>query len=166
MLLLRAPAPDDREAIRDAYQRSAALHGPWTSAPADYDAYVVQDGRYLLCRQEDGALVGTFHISGVVRGNFQSAYLGYEAFEPHQGCGYMTAGIRLLIKEAFDELNLHRLEANIQPGNEASIRLVARAGFVKEGFSRQYLRVNGQEWRDHERWALLNDRWAPERAAP
>ena len=71
----------------------------------------------------------------------------------------MRLGLKLLLKEAFQELNLHRLEANIQPENIASIRLVAGAGFIKEGFSRQYLRIGGLEWKDHERWAIINEVW-------
>lgn len=71
----------------------------------------------------------------------------------------MRHGLQLLLQEAFQTLNLHRLEANIQPDNLSSIRLAANAGFVKEGFSHQYLRVGGKEWKDHERWAILNTDW-------
>jgi ribosomal-protein-alanine N-acetyltransferase len=68
----------------------------------------------------------------------------------------MTAGLRLVIRRAFVTLRLHRLEANIQPGNRASIALVSRCGFEREGFSPLYLKVGGR-WRDHERWAILAD---------
>lgn len=71
----------------------------------------------------------------------------------------MRHGLQLVLHEAFQTLNLHRLEANIQPENSPSIYLVAGAGFVKEGFSRQYLRVGGKEWKDHERRAILNHEW-------
>lgn len=70
----------------------------------------------------------------------------------------------LLLKEAFEDLHLHRLEANIQPENLASIRLVSNAGFVKEGFSRNYLRIGGLEWKDHERWAIINAMWTDQNA--
>ncbi len=73
----------------------------------------------------------------------------------------MRSGLALLLKEAFEVLNLHRLEANVQPENAASIALVAKAGFVKEGFSRNYLRIGGVEWKDHERWAIVNEAWQP-----
>jgi [ribosomal protein S5]-alanine N-acetyltransferase len=69
------------------------------------------------------------------------------------GQGLMSEGVRLGIKYAFYTLNLHRVEANIQPENIASIGLVKRMSFAKEGFSRRYLYING-DWRDHERWAL------------
>lgn len=158
MLFLRKSEARDRPEIESAYQRSAELHHPWTSAPTDMEEYIRQNGRFLLCLSDSGVIVGTFNISGIIRGQFHCAYLGYEAFSPYQGKGYMTSGMYLVIREAFFNLNLHRLEANIQPGNSASINLVARAGFVKEGFSRQYLRIGGA-WKDHERWALINPAW-------
>lgn len=94
---------------------------------------------------ETDQIIGTFNISNIIRGYFHSAYLGYEMFHPYQGNGYMRLGLDLLLNEAFQVLNLHRLEVNIQPENIASIRLVAGAGFIKEGFSRQYLRIGGLE---------------------
>ena len=159
MLLLRRVCIKDLDEIRDAYDRSKNLHYPWTSAPQDFHRYLEQEGRYFVCLQSTGEIVGTFNISNIVRGYFQSAYLGYEVFMPHQGKGYMAEGLTLLLSEAFGTLNLHRLEANIQPENTASIALVARRGFVKEGFSRQYLRVGGAQWQDHERWAIINENW-------
>ncbi len=70
----------------------------------------------------------------------------------------MTEALQLMLQYAFGDLKLHRLEANIQPGNTASIALVKRAGFVLEGFSRRYLKIGGR-WRDHERWALIAEDW-------
>jgi [ribosomal protein S5]-alanine N-acetyltransferase len=159
-LILRRSSPADLDEVRDAYAHSISIHTPWAFAPVDYTAHLAQTGRYFVCLERTGRIVGTFHISGIIRGLFQSAYLGYEVFAPHQGCGYMTQGLRLLLAEAFNGLRLHRLEANIQSGNLVSIHLVEKAGFIKEGFSRQYLRVDGREWKDHERWAILNPNWA------
>ena len=79
---------------------------------------------------------------------------------PFAGQGYMTEAIQLMLRYAFKQLRLHRLEANIQPGNIASIALVRRAGFVREGYSRRYLKICGQ-WRDHERWAIIAEDWKP-----
>lgn len=81
------------------------------------------------------------------------AYLGFYAGAAHAGQGFMGEGLRLVLRHAFRRLRLHRLEANIQPGNVASKRLVRRCGFRREGFSQRYLRVFGR-WRDHERWAV------------
>lgn len=159
MLILRRALITDLDEVRAAYLRSVDLHHPWTSAPQDLSAYLSQEGRYFLCLQQSGEIVGTFHISNIVRGLFQSAYLGYEAFAPHEGKGYMSQGLQMLVKEAFEHLRLHRLEANIQPDNLPSIALVARQGFVKEGYSKQYLRVGNLQWKDHERWAVINKHW-------
>jgi ribosomal-protein-alanine N-acetyltransferase len=113
----------------------------------------------FLCLKSTQEIVGTFNISNIVRGYFQSAYLGYEVFSPHQRKGYMSQGLKLLLHYAFTELNLHRLEANVQPENTYSIRLLAKSGFIKEGYSKNYLNVGNQGWRDHERWAIVNDEW-------
>jgi ribosomal-protein-alanine N-acetyltransferase len=78
----------------------------------------------------------------------------------------MREGLALLIEEAFGPLGLHRLEANIQPGNQDSIHLVRKLGFSYEGLSRRYLKI-GKEWCDHERWAILQEDWKnPLQGAP
>jgi ribosomal-protein-alanine N-acetyltransferase len=159
MVYLRKPTESDVHEVMAAYECSQSIHHPWVFAPTDFDAYLKQEGRYFLCKQPTGEILGTFNISGIIRGNFHSAYLGYEVFHPHNGKGYMSRGLELLLKEAFEVLNLHRLEANVQPENFASIHLVAKSGFVKEGFSRNYLRIGGVEWKDHERWAIVNECW-------
>ena len=94
----------------------------------------------------------------IVRVRLQSAYVGYYAFTPHAGRGYMTEGLTLALRRAFGPLRLHRVEANIQPGNEPSRALARRLGFRREGFSPRYLKIGGR-WRDHERWALLAEDW-------
>ena len=160
MVVLRKAEINDLAEIKELYEQSVSLHNPWVYAPQDYEAYLKQENRYFICSAENGKIVGTFNISGIVRGYFQSAYLGYEVFNPYQGKGYMSKGILLLLQEAFEELNLHRLEANIQPENVASTRLVSNAGFIKEGLSKNYLKVGGFEWRDHERWAIVNSSWS------
>ena len=104
--------------------------------------------------------MGSINVSEIVRGNFRSAYLGYQIAAPFAGQGYMTEALQLALRFAFRELGLHRVEANVQPGNAASIALVRRAGFTQEGFSRRYIKIGGR-WRDHERWALLREDWRP-----
>ena len=91
-------------------------------------------------------------------GLFQSGYLGYAAVAAYAGQGYMREGLGAVLARAFTELGLHRLEANIQPANQASIALVRGAGFVREGFSERYLKIGGR-WRDHERWAIRAEQW-------
>ncbi|MEM5499871.1 GNAT family N-acetyltransferase [Paraglaciecola mesophila] len=159
MLILRKPRLEDRFEIEECYGRSESLHRPWVFPPESYESYLQQDGRYFLSLESSGEIVGTFNISGVVRGFFQSGYLGYEVFLPHNGKGYMSVGMRLLLEEAFSNLGLHRLEANVQPGNIDSIKLLSKAGFIKEGFSKSYLNIGGLGWKDHERWAIVNNEW-------
>ena len=161
----------DRDEFIEAMERSRSFHGTWItppSTPAEFDQLLrrAEDDSFvsLVIRlREDGRLAGMFNISEIVRRAFQSAYVGYGGIAGLEGQGYMTEGMGLVLDHAFGELALHRLEANIQPGNTASIALVRRCGFVREGFSEKYLRIDG-EWRDHERWAIRAELW--ERARP
>jgi len=145
---------------------SQKLHKPWLAAPHTREHFrdLVSRSRkpsqecFFVCAIETAELVGVINLNEVVRGMFQSAYLGYYAFEPFSGLGYMTEGLALVLDQAFGPLGLNRLEANIQPGNTRSSRLVSRLGFRLEGFSPRYLKIGGR-WRDHERWAVLADEW-------
>ncbi len=114
--------------------------------------------QYLVLAGPERGIAGTVTVGDIVRGNFQSAYLGYAGFVPYAGRGAMTAGLAAVVDRAFTEHRLHRLEANIQPGNEASAALVKRLGFRLEGHSPRYLTVNGA-WRDHDRWAITSEEW-------
>ncbi len=112
----------------------------------------------FICLVADGSIAGAINLSQIFRGGFQNAYLGYYVGAPYASRGYMSEALKLVLRYAFKYLKLHRIEANIQPGNFASIALVKRAGFVREGFSRRYLKVCGR-WRDHERWAIIAEDW-------
>lgn len=146
--------------------RSRKLHGSWVQAPVTPGAFRDHLGRqggqrsavFFLWLQEPRALVGVVNLSEIVRGAFQSAYLGYYAFEPFAGRGLMQKGLSQVITHAFRRMKLHRLEANIQPGNARSKTLVKELGFHREGFSPRYLKIKGR-WRDHERWAMLSEDW-------
>jgi ribosomal-protein-alanine N-acetyltransferase len=162
-----APSPADENEFIAAVRASRPLHHPWIDAPGSpgrFAAYLdraaaADQASYLIRHRDCGGLVGYANISNIVRGAFQSAFLGYAAFASHAGRGLMTQGLRLVIGNAFSELGLHRLEANIQPANHPSIGLVRRLGFEKEGFSARYLMVDG-DWRDHERWAIRTETWS------
>jgi ribosomal-protein-alanine N-acetyltransferase len=163
--LIRPTLADQDEFIA-AMRASRALHRPWIYPPLEADGYAAYlkrlDGTtkegYIARRVEDGAIVGWLNVSEIVRGALQSAFLGYGGVAGHTGRGYMSEALRLVLQDAFGRLRLHRLEANIQPANRASIELVRRCGFEKEGFSPRYLKVGGR-WRDHERWALRREGW-------
>ena len=113
---------------------------------------------FLICKIESDEIVGTINLSQIFRKAFQNAYLGYMLGAGFTGHGYMTESVALVLRFAFDDLKLHRVEANVQPSNAPSIRVLQRHGFSKEGFSRRYLKIGGR-WRDHERWAILREDW-------
>jgi ribosomal-protein-alanine N-acetyltransferase len=158
-------APRHEDEFIAAARRSVSLHDPWVSAPTDPDAFRAYVGRLdaksnagFLLRSTREELVGVVNVNEIVRGRFQSAYLGYYAFVPHHGRGYMTSGLAAVVSLCFGAHGLHRLEANIQPGNDRSIALVKRLGFRREGYSERYLSLGGA-WRDHERWAITREEW-------
>jgi [ribosomal protein S5]-alanine N-acetyltransferase len=149
----------------DAAARSAELHYPWVAAPCTtpaFEQYLAKrgDGRHIgyVALNDAKELVGCVNLNEIVRGGFQSAYLGYYVFAPFDGQGLMKRAMRLVIAEAFTTHGLHRLEANVQPANERSKGLVASLGFRYEGFSPKYLMIDG-EWRDHERYAITAEEW-------
>lgn len=163
-IVIRPLVADDEAAFLAAVRRSRALHRPWVDPPDTSQRFREQLKRMdspgqcgrVVCRRDDGALVGIFNITNIVMGPFRSAYLGYYAFAGHERQGLMREGLHAVLRLAFGRLGLHRLEANIQPGNLASIALVRACGFVQEGYSPRYLKIGGR-WRDHERWAIRAD---------
>jgi [ribosomal protein S5]-alanine N-acetyltransferase len=170
MVQLHPASAADREDFAAAMRASLELHRPWISPPTSatgFDALLKRSrgedaDLTIVRRSSDGALAGYFDLTQIIRGPLQGAFLGYGAVADLAGQGYMSAGMRLLLRRAFGELRLHRVEANIQPDNEASIALVRRAGFVREGYSERYLKIGGR-WRDHERWAIRAEQPRPPR---
>jgi ribosomal-protein-alanine N-acetyltransferase len=164
---LRAPTEADGPALVAMNLASRGLHHPWVAPPTTaeaYAAYLERSGRpdvclRLVCRLADGAVLGAVNLSQIVYGPLQSAYMGYYIGAAHAGRGYMAEGVALALDHAFGPLGLHRVEANIQPGNGPSLALARRLGFTREGFSRRYLFIDG-DWRDHERFAMLAEEWA------
>lgn len=161
-VLLRAPRPGDRDEFLERVRASRRLHRPWAYPPDTPEGFALLLQRaeaptervHLICRVEDGAIVGVGNLSQVILGNFRSAYLGYFGLRPYDGVGYATEGVRLVLREAFQEIGLHRVEANVQPGNDRSIALLDRLGFRYEGSSPRYLKIGGR-WRDHVHYAIL-----------
>src|SRR5579884_1271049 len=165
-VFLRSPVASDAEEFVSLMSASRSFHRPWATAPTDrerFAAYLADARRpdfeaMLVCRLEDEAIVGFFNLSQITRRSLQGAYLGYAVGRPFANQGYMRDGLELVLRNAFLTLRLHRIEANIQPGNHASIALAKGAGFRREGFSPRYLKIGGR-WRDHERWAILAEDW-------
>ena len=158
---LRPATGGDEAEFLDLVHASARLHHPWMSLPAapeDFQTYIRRyeqrgEESLLICLLSTGAIAGIVNINSIIRGRFQCGSLSYAAFAPTAGNGYLTEGLGLAVRYAFEQLRLHRLEANIQPANHASLNLVRRLGFRREGYSPEMLFIDGA-WRDHERWAI------------
>lgn len=165
-VLLRHPSSDDAAELLRLVSSSRRLHHPWVFPPADDKAvasYIRNAASdrllgFLVCLRESEEIVGVVNLSEIVYGNFLSAYLGFYGHAEHSGLGYMREGLHLVLRHAFRTLGLHRIEANVQPGNGRSLALLKTLGFKKEGFSPKYLKIGGR-WRDHERWAILAEEW-------
>jgi len=170
-IFLRRPEKGDEVEYLALNLHSTAFHRGLASPPTRPEQFAAFLERcsndasacFFICRRTDAAILGSINLSQIFRGSFQSAYLGYQIGADFARQGYMTEAIALMLRYAFADLKLHRIEANIQPGNVASLALVKRAGFVKEGFSRRYLKIGGR-WRDHERWTILAEDWRHKKA--
>ena len=163
---LFAPSRDVAGDYLAMTQSGKEYHRPWVFPAIDarhYRLYLdrVANSRaigFFIGRNEDDRLVGVVNINDIAMGGLRSGSLGYYADMKLSGQGYMGEGLALVLDHAFTVLNLNRLESNIQPKNAASIALVLKTGFRKEGFSPKFLQINGV-WQDHERWAILREEW-------
>lgn len=163
---LFAPSKDAGDDFLLMTTSSRNFHNPWVYPATDerhFRAYLerVENGYahgFFIARCDDDSMIGVVNINDPIMGGFRSASLGYYISAAYSGRGYMTEGLALVLDQAFTELDLHRLEANVQPENDASLALVRKLGFRKEGFSPGFLKVGGV-WRDHERWAILAEEW-------
>lgn len=176
-LVLRTVGTAFAARVLDYQRRNREFFRPWR--PADSEAFFTLEAQQerlqhdrRLRRQGLGVrlwvfdradrrfatVIGDIGLSNIVRGAFQSCHLGYEIDEICTGRGLMTEALRGAIGYAFEELHLHRVEANIMPRNARSLRVVENLGFRGEGLAPAYLRINGV-WEDHLHFALLNEKW-------
>ncbi len=143
-------------------ERSSAEHVPWMYHGSTESYFnKILNGRtigFFVIDALDDSLSAVVNLNEPVGGGFSNAYLGYFTAAGKMRRGLMTEGLALALEYAFQSLDFHRLEANIQPDNAASIGLVQKLGFRYEGFSPDYLKIGGQ-WRDHNRYALLTEEW-------
>jgi len=169
-IALARPAARHEPAFLAAVRASRAFHAGFVvppTTPAAFREYLARFASrragarnlgFFAVRLDDRAVAGVLNLSEIVRGAFDSAYLGYYALAPLAGAGYMTEAMVLVLDTVFFELGLHRIEANVQPVNARSLALVRRIGFTREGYSRRYVKVRGR-WRDHVRFAMLAEDW-------
>lgn len=150
---------------------------PWESTPpgrtvgeatyAAYLSYVVEQRRLAAAGASlpfalhwDGRLVGQVTVSGIVRGSMHGGSIGYWIGRAHAGRGIMPTALALVVDHCFTAVGLHRIESHVRPENGASMRVMAKLGFVEEGVRRGLLHVDGA-FRDHVTWALLAEDVAP-----
>lgn len=125
----------------------------------DHDA--IENGAalrlWIYKKDDDSKIIGAVALNNIVRGAFLSCHLGYKLDKDEINKGYVTEAIRKTVEIAFNELGLHRIEANIMPKNTRSLRVVEKLGFYNEGLAYKYLKINGK-WEDHIHMVLLNDK--------
>jgi len=171
-ILLRMPQTTDFEEWSALREASRDFLAPWEPTWPDDDltrgAFRRRIKRYaedlrtdqgyafLITCTTDGALVGGLTLANIRRGVAQAGSLGYWVGLPFVRQGYMTAAVRAVIPFAFASLRLHRVEAACIPSNTGSIKLLEKTGFVREGYAREYLCINGT-WQDHLLYARLKD---------
>jgi ribosomal-protein-alanine N-acetyltransferase len=174
--VLRLAEANEAQLVVDFLDRNRAHLGPWEPEPpvGFYTLAYWRERIAQLRREEDegrqvrfhlfekkakpARIVGSVGISNIVRGAFHCAHLGFGLDGTLQGRGVMFEALEASIAYAFGPMNLHRLEANHQPQNLRSAKLLRRLGFVPTGFARDYLLIDG-EWRDHVQTALINAGW-------
>ncbi|GGN95422.1 GNAT family N-acetyltransferase [Saccharibacillus kuerlensis] len=113
---------------------------------------------YAIRLRENGQLLGRAALTGIARGPFQNASLGYFLDRTHNGHGYMTEAARGIVELAFTKHRLHRVQAGVMPRNAASLRVLEKAGFRREGLAERYLKINGV-WEDHILFGITIEDW-------
>lgn len=173
-LRLQSPAPRLAPAVCAYFKRNQTFLGPWSPVvrPVFYTEVFHQEKirqeliqmaekrlvKFWLFKQTDRALhhpIGHVSFSNLVWGAFRSCFLGYSLDEAETGKGYATEALAESVRFVFEELRLHRVEANIMPRNQPSIRVVEKLGFECEGLSPKYLKINGV-WEDHYHYVIRN----------
>jgi ribosomal-protein-alanine N-acetyltransferase len=171
-LILRILRPKDAGLVLDYVSRNKDFLKEWeTDRPDDYytlshqkgilkrDYRRFKDGQmlrlWIFKKDDPNKVIGTIALDNIIRGPFLSCFLGYRLDRDNINQGYTTEALGELIRIAFEDMGLHRLEANIMPRNQRSLRVVEKLGFVDEGLSRDYLKIN-EKWEDHIHMVLLN----------
>jgi len=151
-----------REANRDYFQPSEPLHeDSWFTLAAQREQLEAEREAHergqaiVLGVFLDGGLIARVALTGITRGPFQNAYLGYAVDRGHAGRGVGSAAVAAAVRHAWDA-GLHRVQAAVMPSNAGSKRLLQKVGFRQEGLAERYLRLAG-EWQDHELWAITTE---------
>jgi ribosomal-protein-alanine N-acetyltransferase len=171
--VLKSLDPELAEELLEFRKRNEGFFRPWSPEyPEDYLTieYTLKNAEFidnetnegktikfvLFKKEEPKRIIGSISLSNIIMGPFKSCFMGYRIDEKENSKGYATEAIKEVIRYGFEKLGLHRIEANIIPRNAASVRVAEKNGFVYEGLSRRYLKINGI-WEDHMHYVILNE---------
>lgn len=112
--------------------------------------------RFWIFKKDNNKLIGNICLSNIIMGNFKSCFMGYKLDKDEINKGYMTEAIKEVVQIMFDDFGLHRIEVNVVPRNERSLRVMKKLNFEQEGYSKRYLEINGR-WEDHVHFATYED---------
>ena len=180
-VVLRPLEPADGDAWREVRWRNREWLEPWEPLPEPGSPDLMRDAAAFRARcasaarqrhldtahplaifLHDGTLAGEINLSGIQRGPFQSAHVGYWIDQAHAGRGLVPEALVLVLRLAFAELKLHRVEVAIVPRNKASRRVVEKLGLREEGTATDYLQIRGV-WEDHVRYGITATEWVTRR---
>lgn len=173
-LVLKELTAGDAELFSDFLLRNKEFFRPWSPAyDKEYESLEYHrkmlvrsktesaEGRHYkfgVFKKDDlSKIIGSVALSNIAMGNFRSCFLGYRLDERENSNGFAREAIQGVVKFAFEELGLHRIEANIMPSNTRSIKAAEKCGFIYEGSSSKYLQINGV-WEDHLHYVILNEK--------
>jgi ribosomal-protein-alanine N-acetyltransferase len=171
---VRLAIENDAPAIVDYFARNQTHFARWDPRrPPEFyteawwreriavESKLAEEGRsFRFFVLEGERVIGMANFANVVRGAFHACHLGFGIDQEREGGGYMREVLERTIAWAWDDLRLHRIEANHRPENTRSAALLRRLGFTVVGYARDYLHIDGS-WRDHVLTALVNERWTP-----
>lgn len=162
-------------AVASYYHRNRDFFKPWDPPAgaflyeAKYQKKVLMNEQWLMKRgeslrvwlfkkEEEGKIIGTASLTGIIRGAFHSGYLGYKLDKDELRKGYMEEALEKFIDFGFREYKLHRVEANIMPNNKASLSLIEKLGFQREGEAKDYIWIC-DGWKNHIHYVKINEDW-------
>ena len=163
--------PGRARQVADFYRRNRDFHRPWE--PLRDESYFTHEFHkqvlkhqarddsaiafwlYLKADGREERIIGTVSFSNIIRGFFQSCFVGYKIDQLEINRGYTTEALRRCVRYMFSEEGLHRVEANIMPANKPSLRVAEKAGVARQGVAKRYLRIQGK-WEDHVHMVILN----------
>ena len=171
-LYLRILKPNYAREVLEYYKRNHNFLNEWEpKRPKDfytlsyqkrqlsYEYNMFKDSksvRLWIFKKEDNKLIGNICFSNIIMGNFKSCFMGYKLDKDEINKGYMTEAIKEAVQIIFEDFGLHRIEVNVVPRNERSLKVMKKLDFEQEGYSKRYLEINGK-WEDHVHFAVYSD---------